>query len=134
MIASSELGIPVERITVRHGDTDLIPKGGGTGGSRSLQLGGAAVQAATRELVDVARTRAADILEANPADLVVDLSRAGLVVKGSPEAEISFADLAAREPLLVKSAFSAPGPTFPFGAHIAVVEVDVETGKPGCYG
>ena len=130
MIASSELGIPVERITVRHGDTDLIPKGGGTGGSRSLQLGGAAVQAATRELVDVARTRAADILEANPADLVVDLSRAGLVVKGSPEAEISFADLAAREPLLVKSAFSAPGPTFPFGAHIAVVEVDVETGKP----
>jgi carbon-monoxide dehydrogenase large subunit len=129
MIASSELGIPVERIAVHHGDTDLIPKGGGTGGSRSLQLGGAAVQAATRELVDVARTRAADILEANPADLVVDLSRAGLVVKGSPEAEISFADLAAREPLLVKSSFSSPGPTFPFGAHIAVAEVDVETGK-----
>ncbi len=129
MIASSELGIPVERITVRHGDTDLIPKGGGTGGSRSLQLGGAAVQAATRELVDVARTRAADVLEANPADLVVDLSRAALVVKGSPEAEISFADLAAREPLLVQTTFSSPGPTFPFGAHIAVVEVDVETGK-----
>jgi carbon-monoxide dehydrogenase large subunit len=129
MIASSELGIPVERITVRHGDTDLIPKGGGTGGSRSLQLGGAAVQAATRELVDIARTRAADILEANAADLVVDLSRAALVVKGSPEAEISFADLAAREPLLVQSAFSSPGPTFPFGAHIAVAEVDVETGK-----
>jgi aerobic carbon-monoxide dehydrogenase large subunit len=129
MIASSELGIPVERITVKHGDTDLIPKGGGTGGSRSLQLGGAAVQAATRELIDIARTRAADVLEANPADLVVDLSRAGLVVKGSPEAEISFADLAGREPLLVQTTFSSPGPTFPFGAHIAVVEVDVETGK-----
>ena len=131
MIASAELGHPGRAASrSSHGDTDLIPKGGGTGGSRSLQLGGAAVQAATRELVDIARTRAADILEANPGDLVVDLSRAGLVVKGSPEAEISFADLAAREPLLVKSAFSAPGPTFPFGAHIAVVEVDVETGKP----
>ncbi len=129
MIASAELGIPVEKITVRHGDTDLIPKGGGTGGSRSLQLGGAAVQAATRELVDIARARAADVLEANPDDLVVDLSRAALVVKGSPEAEISFADLAAREPLLVQATFSSPGPTFPFGAHVAVVEVDTETGK-----
>ena len=129
MLASAELGIPIEKITVKYGDTDLIPKGGGTGGSRSLQLGGAAVQAATRELVDIARTRAADALEANPDDLVVDLSRAALVVKGSPEAEISFADLAARERLFVHSTFTAPGPTFPFGAHLAVVEVDTETGK-----
>ncbi|MCW2547116.1 MAG: coxL1 [Mycobacterium sp.] len=129
MIASAETGIPVEKITVKHGDTDLIPKGGGTGGSRSLQLGGAAVQAATRELVDLARARAADVLEANPDDLVVDLSRASLVVKGSPEAEVTFAELAAREPLLIKSTFTSPGPTFPFGAHLAVVEVDVETGK-----
>jgi carbon-monoxide dehydrogenase large subunit len=129
MIASAELGIPVEKITVKYGDTDLIPKGGGTGGSRSLQLGGAAVQAATRELVDVARSRAADALEANPDDLVVDLSRAALVVKGSPEAEISFAELAGRERLFVHSTFSSPGPTFPFGAHLAVVEVDTETGK-----
>jgi carbon-monoxide dehydrogenase large subunit len=129
MIASSELGIPVEKITVKHGDTDLIPVGGGTGGSRSLQLGGAAVQAATRELVELARARAADLLEANPDDLVVDLRRQGLVVKGSPEAEISFADLAAREPLLVKTTFTSPGPTFPFGTHLAVAEVDTETGK-----
>ena len=129
MLASAETGIPVEKITVRHGDTDLIPKGGGTGGSRSLQLGGAAVQAATRELVDIARARAADVLEANPDDLVVDLSRASLVVKGSPEAEVTFADLAAREPLVVQSTFTSPGPTFPFGAHVAVVEVDTETGQ-----
>ncbi len=129
MIASAELGIPVEKITVKYGDTDLIPKGGGTGGSRSLQLGGAAVQAATRELVDIARARAADVLEANPDDLVVDLSRAALVVKGSPDAEVTFADLASREPLRVATTFTSPGPTFPFGAHVAVVEVDVETGK-----
>jgi aerobic carbon-monoxide dehydrogenase large subunit len=129
MLASAETGIPVEKITVKHGDTDMVPVGGGTGGSRSLQLGGAAVQAAAQELVELAKARAADVLEANPDDLVVDLSRQSLVVKGSPEAEVTFADLAGREPLLVKTVFTSPGPTFPFGAHVAVVEVDVETGK-----
>ena len=59
MLASDELGIPVDKITVKWGDTDLIPEGGGTGGSRSLQQGGAAVQQASRELLDVARRRAA---------------------------------------------------------------------------
>ncbi len=66
MLASDELGIPIDKITVKCGDTDLIPKGGGTGGSRSLQQGGAAVQQASRELLDVARERAADVLEAEP--------------------------------------------------------------------
>ena len=70
MLASDELGIPIDKITLKWGDTDLIPEGGGTGGSRSLQQGGAAVQQASRELIDVARQRAADELEANPADLV----------------------------------------------------------------
>ena len=60
MIASEELGIPVDKITLKWGDTDLIPEGGGTGGSRSLQLGGAAVQQAAQELIEVARLRAAD--------------------------------------------------------------------------
>ena len=59
MLVSEELGIPIDKITVKWGDTDLVPKGGGTGGSRSLQLGGAAVQQASRELLDVARDRAA---------------------------------------------------------------------------
>ena len=59
MLASEELGIPIDRITVVHGDTDLIPDGGGTAGSRSLQQGGAAVQQACRELVDEAVQRAA---------------------------------------------------------------------------
>jgi len=54
MLASEELGIPVDRITLKWGDTDLIPEGGGTGGSRSLQQGGAAVQQASRDLLDVA--------------------------------------------------------------------------------
>jgi carbon-monoxide dehydrogenase large subunit len=130
MLASEELGIPVEKITVKHGDTDLVPEGGGTGGSRSLQQGGAAVRQASRELIDLARERAAELLEANPDDLHIDVARAAITVAGSPHIAVPLADLAARERLFVRTVFNAPGPTFPFGAHLAVVEVDTETGMP----
>ncbi len=129
MLASEETGIPLDKITVKWGDTDLIPEGGGTGGSRSLQQGGAAVRQATRELVDVARARAAEKLEVDPSDLVVDHAAAGLAVIGVPGSGVSFAELAAEEPLSVRSVFSAPGATYPFGAHVAVVEVDTESGQ-----
>ena len=129
MLASEQLGIPIDRITVKWGDTDLVPRGGGTGGSRSLQQGGAAVRQAAQELVEIAKTRAADELEANPDDLVVDLANAGLSVRGVPGASISFAALAEKEELKVHTVFSAPGATYPFGAHVAVVEVDLETGR-----
>jgi carbon-monoxide dehydrogenase large subunit len=129
MLASEHLGIPIEKITVKHGDTDLIPVGGGTFGSRSLQVGGSAVAQATREVVELAKQRAAEELEANPDDLVVDRDRAALSVTGSPDVSVSFADLAGRGPLRAETTFSAPGPTFPFGAHLAVVEVDTQTGK-----
>jgi aerobic carbon-monoxide dehydrogenase large subunit len=129
MLASEELGIPVDKITVKWGDTDLIPEGGGTGGSRSLQQGGAAVQQASRELIDVARPRAAAELEANPADLIFDATSSAFAVAGDPDASVSLARLAARERLGVHAVFSAPGATFPFGTHVAVVDVDTETGK-----
>src|SRR5215470_1854995 len=129
MLASDELGIPVDKITVKWGDTDLIPEGGGTGGSRSLQQGGAAVQQASQELIDVARQRAADTLEASPADLVFDTERSAFAVAGDPAASVPLAKLAEPERLFVRAVFSAPGPTFPFGAHIAVAEVDTETGR-----
>ena len=129
MLASEELGIPIEKITVKWGDTDLIPEGGGTGGSRSLQQGGAAVRAAALDLIEVARHRAAAVLEADPTDLVVDTDRAGIGVVGVPDSFVSFADLAAEERLMVRAVFTAPGATFPFGAHIAVVDVDTESGK-----
>jgi carbon-monoxide dehydrogenase large subunit len=129
MLVSEELGIPVDRITVLHGDTDLVPAGGGTAGSRSLQQGGAAVQQAARELVEVARRRAAELLEAEPDDVVVDTARQGVAVRGAPHAWLSFAEMAGREPLAVHTVFQAPGPTFPFGAHVAVVEVDTESGR-----
>src|SRR3954467_2856296 len=129
MIASDQLGIPVQKITVVHGDTDRVPEGGGTMGSRSLQQGGAAVHQAAGELIDLARQRAAELLEADPADLEVDLAAAGLRVRGTPGAGGTFAQLAEAEPLLVQTRFTAAGPTFPFGAHVVVVECDVESGK-----
>jgi len=129
MLASDELGIPVDKITLKWGDTDLIPEGGGTGGSRSLQLGGGAVRQAAQELIEVARQRAADELEASPADLRFNVERSAFEVAGDPDAAVPLASLAQEERLLIRTVFSAPGATFPFGSHVAVVEVDTETGK-----
>jgi carbon-monoxide dehydrogenase large subunit len=135
MIASSELGIEMERIDVVHGDTDRVPVGGGTFGSRSLQQGGAAVQKVSIEVVDRARALAAELLEANVDDVVLDLTAGAFHVAGTPAVAKSWGELATaaamqgRASLDVESNFVAPGPTFPFGAHLAVVEVDVETGK-----
>jgi carbon-monoxide dehydrogenase large subunit len=129
MLASDELGIPVDKITLKWGDTDLIPEGGGTGGSRSLQHGGSAVQQAAQELIEVGRQRAASELEASPADLTFNVARSAFEVAGDPDASVPLTRLAEEEPLLVRTVFSAPGATFPFGSHLAVVEVDTETGK-----
>ena len=129
MLASEELGIPIDKITVKWGDTDLVPRGGGTGGSRSLQLGGAAVRQASRELLDVARERAAAALEASAADLTFDAGASAFTVKGDPDISVPLTRLAESERLFVHTVFTAPGPTFPFGTHVAVVEVDTETGK-----
>ncbi len=128
MIVSDQTGVPIEKITVLHGDTDIVPKGYGTMGSRSLQQGGAAVHQASVELVELAKKRAAERLEANPDDLVVDQARAGLIVAGT-DTGVTFAELAADEQLMVHTTFTANAPTFPFGAHLAVVEVDTGTGQ-----
>jgi aerobic carbon-monoxide dehydrogenase large subunit len=129
MLASEELGIPVDKITLKWGDTDLIPEGGGTGGSRSLQHGGSAVRQASQELIEIARERAASELEANPDDLRFDVERSAFEVAGDPDASVPLARLAEEERLVVRTVFTAPGATFPFGSHVAVVEVDTETGK-----
>ena len=126
MLASEHLGIPVEKITVTHGDTDLIPRGAGTMGSRSLQTGGVAVYQAAGELVELAKQRAADLLEASVEDLeVVD----GAVSVRGTDRGVTLAQLAERERLQIDSTFDSGAPSFPFGAHLAVVEVDVESGK-----
>ena len=129
MLASEEFGIPVDKITLKWGDTDLIPEGGGTGGSRSLQHGGSAVRQASQELIEVARERAASELEASPADLRFSAERSAFEVAGDPDASVPLASLAEDERLVVRTVFTQPGATFPFGSHVAVVEVDTETGK-----
>lgn len=126
MLASEQLGIEVDKITVRHGDTDLIPKGAGTMGSRSLQTGGVAVHHAAIDLVELAKRRAADVLEVDVEDLVV--AEGAVRVKGTG-AGVSLAELAGSEELKAFHEWDAQKPTFPFGAHVALVEVDVESGK-----
>lgn len=135
MLVASELGVAIEDVEVLHGDTDVVPRGVGTFGSRSLQTGGTAVHDAAAEVVEKGRALAAELLEADPADVVLDRAEGRFHAAGVPAAGASWAELAraARErsagPLAAEVDFDPPGPTFPFGAHLAVVEVDVETGR-----
>jgi aerobic carbon-monoxide dehydrogenase large subunit len=132
MIVSDTLGIPLERITYRQSDTAMVRTGGGTGGSRSLQLGGNAVSKAADETRELAIRVAARMLEANPEDVVLD--DGGFGVAGVPDTTVSWTELAAYAHehdggLGVDTDYTQDGATFPFGAHVSVVEVDTETGK-----
>ncbi|MSZ15183.1 MAG: molybdopterin-dependent oxidoreductase, partial [Actinobacteria bacterium] len=134
MLVSDQTGIPLDRIEVVYGDTDLVPTGETTGGSRSLQIAGSAVFDATGKLVEIARQRAADLLEANPADIVLDTDTARFHVAGTPAVSLGWEDIGATSSdeanqLFALSDFTASGPTFPFGTHVAVVEIDSDTGK-----
>ena len=135
MILSDQTGIPIDRITLVDGDTDRVPQGGGTGGSRSLQVGGSAIHRATEAIVEQARVLAAKLLEADLADIVIDRSTGSIGVAGVPASAMSWGELAAKSeelddgPLEAEHVFDAEGASFPFGAHIAVAEVDIETGE-----
>ena len=134
-LVSDLTGIPFDRIEVRHGDTDEVPRGGGTGGSKSLQVGGSAVWEAGQAVVAEAKNLAAELLEANPDDIVLDAERGVFAVIGSPAITTGWSDVAARaeadrgEPLRAEADFQPPGATFPFGVHLSVVEVDRDTGR-----
>ncbi len=132
MLVQAELGIPMDRVTVTHGDTDLIPVGVGTYASRSLQLGGSAVHKAAIEVKDEARRQAAGMLEAAEADVVLDTDTGKWQVRGDPDTALSWGQIAGHASggsLIADVSFTADRPTFPFGAHVSVVEVDTETGK-----
>ena len=132
MIAAEETGIPMDMIDVVWGDTAHVPKGGGTMGSRSLQQGGAAVQNCAIELVAQAKDLAAKLLEADAADVVLDTDKGAFHVAGTPAVSKTWADVAASngaDGIAQQVSFTVSGPTFPFGAHVAVVEVDTETGR-----
>ncbi len=139
MVASDVLGIPMERIRLVNSDTAAVPRGSGTMGSRSLQTAGNAVRAASIEVLGRARQIAAHLLEASPDDIVVGVE--GLHVAGVPNTAVGWSDLAAASkdasrlpegleagPLRHEGDFDGGNSTFPFGAHVSVVEVDTETG------
>jgi aerobic carbon-monoxide dehydrogenase large subunit len=135
MIVADRLGLPVEAVRVIKGDTDEVRQGVGTFGSKSTQIGGIAARQAAHEVAERARELAAEHLEASAADVVLDADAGGFHVIGSPTPVLSWKELAhgldaegRLEELRAEEVFKADAPTFPFGAHVAVVEVDTETG------
>jgi carbon-monoxide dehydrogenase large subunit len=127
-IVTAELGIDRERIAILHGDTDLSPFGGGTMGSRSAQLGGSATFGAARDAIEAGKQRAAELLEADAADVVFDREAGRFHVSGTPARALEWTDLG---PVAATHKFAPPGGagTFAFGACLAAVEVDTDTGQ-----
>ncbi|HEX8967238.1 MAG TPA: aerobic carbon-monoxide dehydrogenase large subunit [Chloroflexota bacterium] len=136
-IVAEELGLPVENIEVEHGDTDTAPYGLGTYASRSTPTAGAATAVAARKIRDKAAALAAHLLECSVDDLEWKDYR--FQVKGAPERSKSMADLAfaayTNHPRGMEAGLEAvcyydpPNLTFPFGAYVAVVDIDRGTGE-----
>ena len=132
MLVQDDLGIPMDKVTMIHGDTDLIPLGTGTYASRSLQLGGIAVHRAALDVKDQGRRLAASLLEASETDLELDTERGLWHVRGDPASGRTWGEVARHagaDGLAASVHHTDATPTFPFGTHLAVAEVDTETGK-----
>ena len=138
-IVAEEVGVDVDDVEVIHGDTDLTPMGWGTYGSRTTAVSGAAVALATRKIKEKSKALAAHLLEAATED--IEYADGRFFVRGSPDQHKTIQDIAlmanvawnmpeGMEPGLEASAFyDPPNFTFPFGTHLAVVEVDPATGQ-----
>ena len=137
-ILATELGIPSDDITIEEGDTDTVPYGLGTYGSRSTPVGGAAAAMAARKIRAKAQTIAAHTLEVAEDDLEWDVD--GYQVKGLPEKRMAMKEIAlaaygtnlpdGMEPgLEAVDYYDPPNFTFPFGAYICVVDIDPKTGE-----
>jgi carbon-monoxide dehydrogenase large subunit len=138
-IAADELQMPIEDVEIVHGDTGQVPFGMGSYGSRSGPVGGTAVYLGVQKIKDKARKIAAHLLEAGEGDITYEGGK--FFVKGSPDRSKSFGDVALMaylahnlpkglEPGLEALSFFDPGNfVFPFGTHVAVVEISRETGQ-----
>jgi len=136
-LVADELGVPVEAVTIVHGDTQRVRKGQGTYGSRSIARGGMAAVINARRVEEKARRIAAHLLEARLDDIVRD---GGVFhVRGVPDRRVGWIDVVAaahggRLPadlgadLASREDFVGEGLLYPFGSHLALVEVDAETG------
>ena len=137
---ADQFGVPLEHIRIHHGDTAVVKQGIGTFGSRSQAVGGAALHLAGGKVKTKMAKFAAALLEAHEDDLVFENGR--IAVAGAPAAGKTFAEVAAYahrpvklpaglEPGLSEEAFfEPPNNTYPFGCHIALLEVDRDTGEP----
>ena len=137
---ADQFGVPLEHIRIHHGDTAVVKQGIGTFGSRSQAVGGAALHLAGGKVKAKMAKFAAALLEAHEGDLVFENGR--IAVAGAPAAGKTFAEVAAYahrpvklpaglEPGLSEEAFfEPPNNTYPFGCHIALLEVDRDTGEP----
>jgi aerobic carbon-monoxide dehydrogenase large subunit len=137
-IAADQLSVPPEEIEVVHTDTDLLPDGVGSWASRSTVVGGSAVMLAAKATAEKALRVAAEMLEASIEDLRLDSS--GVRVTGSPDKSVSLGEIvAACEPdsgvakeeapgLGARRTFSVDHMTYPYGVHLAQVELDPGTG------
>lgn len=138
-IVADELGIDMEHITVKASDTAITPQGIGTFGSRGTAIGGGAVMLASRKVSDKVRQFAAAMLEVSPDDIALQDGKASVI--GAPDQSVTFARIAQAahamdgipgglEPGLDAQSFFKPeGRQFPFGVHLAHVEIDRETGE-----
>jgi carbon-monoxide dehydrogenase large subunit len=137
---ADQFGVPIEHVTIHHGDTSIVKQGIGTFGSRSQAVGGTALYLAGGKVQAKMAKFAAALLEAHESDLTFENGR--IFVKGSPATGKSFADVVSfayrpvplpegLEPGLSEEAFFEPSnSTYPFGCHIAMIEIDRDTGDP----
>jgi aerobic carbon-monoxide dehydrogenase large subunit len=137
-IVADELSIPVDWVTIVHGDTRLVRRGQGTYGSRSMARGGMAAVLNARHVREQARRVAAHLLEARADDLVLEAGR--FHVRGVPDRRVGWVEVAraahtGRVPagmppgLAAREDFVGAGLLYPFGSHLAMVEVDPDTGR-----
>ena len=138
-LAADELGIGFDDVEVVHGDTGRVPFGMGTYGSRSGAVGGTAIHMSIEKIKEKGKRIAAHLLEASPADIEFDKGK--FFVRGSPDRGKAFGEIALAaylahsmpadtEPGLDATSFYDPSNfTYPFGTHVAVTEVDLETGE-----
>lgn len=138
-LVADGLGVDLEDIRIIHGDTDAVQYGIGTFGSRATAVGGTAMVHAMGKIKDKVIKIAAHLMESNPQDIVLEDGKYS--VHGAPESGLSLAEIAQvahvgvglppeTEPGLAESHFfEPPNFTYPFGTHIAVVEVDADTGE-----
>jgi carbon-monoxide dehydrogenase large subunit len=139
-IVADRLGVPIEAVEIAHGDTDYVPEGIGTFGSRGAAVGGAALSLALDTIRAKAKKFAAHLLEAHEEDIEYEGDRLG--IKGAPDRFVTLEDVIGAaylatdlpegvEPgLAATHFFEPPNFTFPFGAHLCVVDIDPETGEP----